>query len=142
MKQGRERFGQVTLWSRAEGVKSLVKSLREGVSLYLLPDMNFGVQESVFVPFFGVPAATVPSLPRFARLAQARVIPVITRMTSRGYQVQLCSPWSDYPSSDPVSDTALMNLRLQAWIEAMPAQYFWVHQRFKSRPPGEPSVYD
>ena len=142
VKQGRERFGQVTLWSRAEGVKSLVKSLREGVSLYLLPDMNFGVQESVFVPFFGVPAATVPSLPRFARLAQARVIPVITRMTSRGYQVQLCSPWSDYPSSDPVSDTALMNLRLQAWIEAMPAQYFWVHQRFKSRPPGEPSVYD
>ena len=80
--------------------------------------------------------------PIFARLAQARVVPVLTRMTHSGYQVQLLSPWTDYPGPDPQADTAWMNLRLQDWIDTMPAQYFWVHQRFKSRPEGEPSVYD
>lgn len=142
VKAGRSRWGQVTLYARVDGVKQLIKSLREGVWLYLLPDMNFGAEESVFVPFYGQPAATVPSLPRFARLAQARVVPVVTRMTPSGYEVQVLAPWADYPGEDAVADTALMNLRLQAFINAMPAQYFWVHQRFKSRPEGMPAVYD
>ena len=142
VKRGRARWGNVTLFARIDGVKRLLKGMREGDWLYLLPDMNFGAEESVFVPFYGVPAATVPSLPRFARLAQARVVPVLTRMTQSGYQVQLLSPWTDYPGPDPQADTAWMNLRLQDWIDTMPAQYFWVHQRFKSRPEGEPSVYD
>jgi KDO2-lipid IV(A) lauroyltransferase len=142
VKQGRSRWGQVTLYARIDGVKQLIKSLRDGVGLYLLPDMNFGAEESVFVPFYGQPAATVPSLPRFARLAQARVVPVLTRMTDEGYDVHVLEPWADYPGEDAVADTALMNLRLQEWIDAMPAQYFWVHQRFKSRPEGMPPVYD
>ena len=63
-------------------------------------------------------------------------------MTPSGYEVQVLAPWADYPGEDAVADTALMNLRLQAFINAMPAQYFWVHQRFKSRPEGMPAVYD
>jgi KDO2-lipid IV(A) lauroyltransferase len=142
VKQGRARLGEVSLYRREDGVKRLLKGLRTGQWLYLLPDMNFGTEESVFVPFYGVPAATVPSLSRFASLAGARVVPVVTTMTASGYEVRVLPAWTDVPSGDASADTALMNLRLQEWIDQHPAQYFWVHQRFKSRPPGEPSVYD
>lgn len=142
VKAGRARLGQVTLYQRVDGVKRLIKSMRDGTWLYLLPDMNFGTEESIFVPFYGVPAATVPSLPRFAALAQARVVPIVTRMTPQGYEVRVLPAWRDYPSADVQADTAWMNLRLQDWIDGQPEQYFWVHQRFKSRPPGEPPLYE
>ncbi len=138
---GRRRFGQLTLLGRADGVRKVVQKLREGQLLYLLPDMNFGPEESIFVPFFGVQAATVPSLSRFARLGGAQVISVISRMTESGYTVEVSAPWPNYPTHDAVADTATMNLRLQEAIVTMPAQYYWVHKRFKTRPEGEPSVY-
>jgi KDO2-lipid IV(A) lauroyltransferase len=138
---GRKRFGQPQLYGRAAGVRQLVAGLKHGQPLYLLPDMNFGPEESIFVPFFGVQAATVPSLPRFARLAGAQVVPVVTRMTPQGYSVEVMPPWADYPTGDAAADTATMNLRLQGFIATMPAQYYWVHKRFKTRPAGEPPVY-
>jgi KDO2-lipid IV(A) lauroyltransferase len=103
--------------------------------------MNFGPKESIFVPFYGVQAATVPSLSRFARLGRAKVVPLVTRMTRHGYVVQILPSWQGFPSEDVVADTALMNLRLQSYIDTMPDQYFWVHKRFKDRPPGEAAVY-
>lgn len=139
--QGRQRFGSGGLFGRADGVKTIVASLRQGEPLYLLPDMNFGPHESLFVPFYGVSAATVPSLSRFARLGRAKVVPVITRMTPRGYVVQVLPAWPGYPSDDLSADTALMNTRLQSYIDAMPEQYYWVHKRFKDRPQGQPAVY-
>ena len=141
VRAGRERFGDVVLINRQGGVKPVVKSLRAGRSLYLLPDMDLGPQESIFVPFFGVPTATAPALPRLARLGQARVVPAVTRMTPHGYEVEVHPAWPGYPSDDVTADTALMNQRLEAWIRAMPEQYYWVHKRFKTRPPGEPSLY-
>jgi len=83
-----------------------------------------------------VPAATVPSLSRFARLAHARVHPVLSRITPWGYEVEVLPAWSDFPSADALADTACMNLRLQTYIDAMPEQYYWVHRRFKDRPEG------
>lgn len=138
---GRERFGRVRLFDRSEGVKTIVAALRAGDPLYLLPDMNFGPEDSVFVPFYGQAAATVPSLSRFAKLGRAKVVPVVTRMTRAGYEVEVMPPWSDFPTADSVADTALMNQRLQSYIDTMPEQYFWVHKRFKSRPPGVQPVY-
>lgn len=138
---GRQRFGSARLFGRADGVKTIMTALRAGDPLYLLPDMSFGVEDSVFVPFYGVPAATVPSLSRFARLGRARVVPVITRMTRHGYTVEVMAAWTDVPSHDLVADAALMNQRLQSYIDTMPDQYFWVHKRFKDRPPGVPAVY-
>lgn len=123
--RGRQRFGYLRLFGRADGVKPIVAALREGQPLYLLPDMDFGPEDSVFVPFYGLPTATVPSLSRFARLGRAKVLPV----------------WPDFPSNDPVADAARMNARLQDYIATKPAQYFWVHKRFKTRPEGEPSLY-
>lgn len=139
--QGRQRFGSGRLFGRVDGVKTIIASLRHGDPLYLLPDMNFGPQESLFVPFYGVCAATVPSLSRFARLGRAKVVPVVTRMTARGYEVQVLPAWASYPTEDLEADTAFMNARLQTYIDAMPDQYYWVHKRFKDRPAGEPDPY-
>ncbi|MBY4595797.1 lipid A biosynthesis acyltransferase [bacterium BD-1] len=141
MQRGRQRFGDATLLSRTQGVKPIVRALREGKMLYLLPDMDFGPSESVFVPFFGVSAATVPSLSRFAKLGNARVVPVVTRLIGTGYEVRVYPAWEAYPSADATADTALMNERLQGYINEMPEQYYWVHKRFKTRPPGETSLY-
>lgn len=139
--QGRQRFGNARLFDRRQGVKEIVASLRQGQPLYLLPDMDFGAKDAFFVLFYGVPAATVPSLSRFARLGRAKVVPVLTRMTDWGYEIEVLPAWEDFPSLDAEADTALMNRRLQDYIATMPAQYFWVHKRFKTRPPGAPEVY-
>ena len=126
---------------RADGVKAIISSLRTGAPLYLLPDMIFGPEESIFVPFYGISAATVPSLSRFAKLGRAKVVPVVTRLTPEGYDVQVLPAWENFPSDDVTADTALMNERLQGYIDNMPEQYYWVHKRFKSRPDGLPPVY-
>ena len=109
--------------------------------LYLLPDMNFDPKDSLFVPFFGNTAATVPSLSRFARLARAKIVPVLTRMTYRGYEVEILPAWTDVPSGELLADTVLMNQRLEAYIQTMPAQYYWVHKRFKDQPEGVAPPY-
>ena len=139
--RGRQRFGNLRLFGRSDGVKPIIGALRDGQPLYLLPDMDFGPDESVFVPFYGVPTATVPSLSRFARLGRAKVVPLLPRLTQGGYDVEVLPSWPDFPSDDPVADTAFMNAQLQTYIATMPAQYFWVHKRFKTRPGGEASVY-
>lgn len=139
--QGRQRFGSLRLFSRAEGIKPIVSALRAGQPLYLLADMDYGSSHSVFVPFFGVSAATVPSLARFSRLGRAKVLAALAHMTETGYELQLTPAWTDFPSDDAVADTARMNACLEQYIAAAPAQYYWVHKRFKTRPEGEPGVY-
>ena len=141
IKAGRLRFGRVRLFLRSEGVKANVSALRSGEVLYLLPDMDFSFEGTVFVPFFGVPTATVPSIPRFARLGRAKVISVVPRLTAKGYDVEVMPAWPNYPSGDLEADTALVNQHLERFINTMPAQYYWVHKRFKSRPAGLPPVY-
>ncbi|SFC00905.1 KDO2-lipid IV(A) lauroyltransferase [Polaromonas sp. OV174] len=139
--RGRQRFGHLRLFGRIDGVKPIVSALREGQPLYLLPDMDFGPDDSVFVPFYGLPTATVPSLSRFARLGRAKVVPLLPRITAGGYEIQVLPAWTDFPTDDLVADTALMNARLQDYIATMPAQYYWVHKRFKTRPDDMPSMY-
>jgi Kdo2-lipid IVA lauroyltransferase/acyltransferase len=141
IRNGRERFGSPRLFFRGDGARPVVSALRGGSVLYLLPDMNFGPQESVFVPFYGVAAATVPSLSRFARLGQARVVPVVARMTRSGYEVEVHAAWANFPTDDVLGDTARMNRELQSWVDARPDEYYWVHKRFKTRPAGQPAVY-
>ena len=139
--QGRKRFGTPRLFGRDDGLKPVVQALRDGRPLYLLPDMNITRQESVFVPFYGVSTATLTSLSRFARLGRAKVVPVVTELTASGYDVHVKPAWVDFPTDDLEADAATMNRNLQAYIDEMPNQYYWVHKRFKVRPAGEPSVY-
>ena len=139
--QGRQRFGNVDLSKRSDGAQNVISALRRGEMLYLLPDMDSGEDDTVFVPFFDVPAATLTSLSRFAKLGRARVVPITTRLTPAGYEVQVHPAWDEVPSGDVLTDTVRMNQWLADWIRTMPTQYFWVHKRFKTRPPGEADVY-
>ncbi|MEY5028700.1 MAG: Lipid biosynthesis lauroyl acyltransferase [Pseudomonadota bacterium] len=141
VRHGRNRNGRNRLYERHAGVKPLVAGLRQGEKLYLLPDMDFGAAESVFVPFFGVQAATLPSLSRFARLGRAQVLTVVSRMTPWGYRVEVGEPWEGFPSDDVMADTRRMNQALEDQVQTMPEQYYWVHKRFKTRPPGSDPVY-
>lgn len=138
---GRLRFNHPLLLSRQDGMRKVVKALKGGYPFYYLPDMDFGARDAVFVPFFGVPAATITGISRLARLTGARVVPCITRQTPDGYEVELHPPWDNYPGENVEADTRFMNRFIEHQILRMPEQYFWLHKRFKTRPPGEQRYY-
>lgn len=139
---GRTRFGDQKLLSRQEGIRSTLKAMKTGRLFFYLPDLDYGERDSIFVPFFGVSAATITALPRLARLADAVVLPCIARLEAGGRTcVQLAPPLPDFPGEDIPTDTRRMNALIEEAIKTMPEQYYWVHRRFKTRPPGEPGVY-
>jgi KDO2-lipid IV(A) lauroyltransferase len=138
---GRMRFNEARLLSRQEGMRKIVKALKDGYPFYYLPDMDFGRKESIFVPFFGVQAATIPALSRLVRLTGARVVPCITRQVPDGYEVELMPPWENYPGASVEADTEFVNKFIESQVLRMPEQYFWLHKRFKTRPPGEQRFY-
>ena len=141
--RGRTRFVMPRLVSRQEGLRSVVRVMREGLPFYYLPDMDFGPRDSVFVPFFGVPAATITGLSRIARLARAVVVPIVTRQLpgGEGYIVQFHPAWPDFPSGDVEADVRRMNAFIEERVLEMPEQYHWLHKRFKTRPPGAGPLY-
>jgi KDO2-lipid IV(A) lauroyltransferase len=140
---GRTRFGTSILVSRHEGIRPVIKALRDGVPLYYLPDMDYGPRESLFVPFFGVPAATIPTLSRLVRITGAKVVPCVTRQlpSGMGYVLKFYPAWEDFPGDTVEADTRRMNAFIEERVLEMPEQYFWLHKRFKTRPPGEPKPY-
>jgi len=139
--RGRMRARSPLMLSRQDGMRPIVKALREGRALYFLPDMDFGARDALFTPFLGVPAATVTALPRLAQLGRATVLPVVARQTPSGYEVHVYPAWTDYPSGDLEADVRRMNAFIEERVREHPEQYFWAHKRFKTRPPGEPSPY-
>lgn len=140
---GRTRFGDQLLLARNEGVRTIIKAIRDGRPFHYSPDVNQRRQTSVFVPFFGVPASTVTGLPRFAKMADAAVVSCVTRMLpgGQGYRLEIGPPWADFPTEDVEADVARMNAELEKLVLTMPEQYYWVHRRFKTRPPGTPRRY-
>jgi KDO2-lipid IV(A) lauroyltransferase len=141
LREGRLRFGHSQLFSRQEGTRKTIRAMREGRPFYYLPDMDYGQRDTIFVPFFGFPTATITGLTRLARLTGAAVVPVITRMNETGYTVTIGEPWADFPGASIEGDTRRMNAFIEAVVPKMPEQYFWLHKRFKTRPPGEKGVY-
>jgi KDO2-lipid IV(A) lauroyltransferase len=143
LRRGRTRFGNQRLVARQDGIRPLLRGIREGRPLFYLPDQDYGRRHALFVPFFGVSTATVPGLSRLARLTGAQVLPVIARMLPRGagYVVRIEPPWQDFPTDDSVADTQRMNAYIEQRVLEMPEQYNWMHKRFKTRPPGEASFY-
>ena len=141
---GRTRFVKPELFSRQSGIRAVVKTIRAGVPFYYLPDMDLGARDSVFVPFFGVPAATISGLSRLAALAGAAVVPAVTRQLphGEGYALRFYPAWENFPGTDEAADARRMNEFIEERVREMPEQYYWLHRRFKTRPPGEPSPYD
>jgi len=141
-KQQRGRFGAQMI-SRSSSARKIVKLLRSGTPVMLAADMDHGVENSVFVPFFGVDACTLTSVSRLAKLGGARVVPFITEVLPgyRGYKLTIFEPMAEFPSASEADDARSMNAFLEQQILRFPEQYYWVHRRFKSRPSGMAGVY-
>lgn len=140
---GRARFGKTAFVDRHDGIRPVLRLIKQGYAFMNAPDMDFGEKDSAFVPFFGVPACTLLAPSRIASTMGMVVQPLVITMLpgGQGYEIEACEPLAGYPSGDPVADAALLNQWLEARVRAHPAQYFWVHKRFKTRPAGEPAVY-
>ena len=143
MRRGRSRFGQGELFARSDTALPLVRAIRRGHAFFNLPDMDFGLKDAAFVPFFGQPAATLLTPSRMARALGMVVQPVLAEILpgGQGYRVRFLPPWTDWPSDDALADTARLNDWIEAAVRANPAQYLWVHKRFKTRPLGEGDLY-
>ncbi|NYT22306.1 lysophospholipid acyltransferase family protein [Alcaligenaceae bacterium] len=144
VREGRGRFNTVHLVSRHDGVRGLIRQLRNGVPVYYLPDMDWGTAGAAFVPFFGVPAATLLTTAQIARNFDAAVVPIMSRLdadTGR-YHVTVMPPLDDFPGDASLEEaTARINRLIEDWARPDPAQYYWVHRRYKTRPEGEARFY-
>jgi Kdo2-lipid IVA lauroyltransferase/acyltransferase len=143
MLAGRTRFGESKIIARTEGVKPIIRAMKSGLPFYYLPDMDFGLRDSVFVPFFGVNAATITGVSRLAKLTNAAVVPVIAtqRPEGAGYDVHFYPAFENFPSGDDVADAKVVNEFIEHRVRENIPQYLWTHKRFKTRPPGEKSFY-
>ena len=135
----RGRFRHQYLYSRQEGLRPILKGMRKGLPFIYPPDQDQGVRDGAFIPFFGVPAATMTSVPRIAKSTGAKVVPSITRVLpgGEGYVLTFYPAWENYPSGDDIADTRRMNAFIEDRVREMPEQYSWLHKRFKTRPEGE-----
>ena len=144
LRRGRLRLGDAEIFTRDNAARPLLRAIRRGDVFLNLPDMDFGERDSAFVPFFGIPTATLLAPSRIARTMNMVVQPVVAEILpgGRGYRVRFLEPWPDFPTDDPVADAATINRWIEVQIRAAPEQYLWVHKRFKTRPSGEPSLYE
>ncbi|HET6555150.1 MAG TPA: LpxL/LpxP family Kdo(2)-lipid IV(A) lauroyl/palmitoleoyl acyltransferase [Dyella sp.] len=139
----RARLDYAEAMFEKDDIRGTVKHLRSGGTLWYAPDQDMRSKDSVFVPFFGIPAATITATHHLARLSGACVIPFHHRRLpgNAGYALRLGAPLADFPSKDALEDTACVNVCIEEMVRAAPEQYLWVHKRFKTRPEGMPSVY-
>ncbi len=139
----RARHNPTAVTVAARDVRSMVRYLRKGYGISYLPDQDYGPKHSVFVPFFGVPTATVTGLSRLAKMADVPVVPVVSfrRADGKGYVVRILPPFVEFPSGDDERDARQLNAHVEKCIMEHPEQYLWVHRRFKTRPPGEADLY-
>lgn len=145
IRKGRARFNKVNLIERKEGVRSMLRYLKQGIPVYYLPDMDFGRKGSIFVPFFDVPVATLPTTATLAKKWDATVIPIYSfwNKDTGHYEVEVLPPLENFPGEQTVEEaTTHVNELIEDLILRDPSQYYWVHRRFKTRPdPNEPKPY-
>jgi KDO2-lipid IV(A) lauroyltransferase len=136
----RARLHYAAAMFEKDDIRGTVKYLRGGGTLWYAPDQDMRSKDSVFVPFFGIPAATITATHHLARMGNAKVIPFFhRRLPGGGYAMRLGAPLP--MGGDAAADTAVVNAAVEQMVRAAPAQYLWVHKRFKTRPPGLPEVY-
>jgi KDO2-lipid IV(A) lauroyltransferase len=143
LKKGRLRFGRGEAFPRTVSIRVLMKRIKEGRAFFNMPDQDFGRKDSAFVPFFGVSACTLLAPSRMARLMGMAVQPVVVTLLpgGQGWRVKFMDAMADWPTADAPADTLAMNRLIEQLVLEQPAQYLWVHKRFKTAPPGEVDRY-
>ena len=139
----RARLDYADAMFEKDDIRGTVKYLRGGGTLWYAPDQDMRSKDTVFVPFFGVPAATITATHHLARMSGALVIPFFHRRLpdGGGYALRLGAPLDGFPGTDVETDTARVNACIEQMVREAPEQYLWVHKRFKTRPPGAPAIY-
>lgn len=124
-------------------LRTMIRKLAQNRAIWYAPDQDYGRKYSVFVPFFGVNAATITATARLAKISGAAVMPVFQYRLpkAKGYEIFIFPPLTDFPSGDDEQDAERINKILEKAIRKAPEQYLWAHRRFKTRPEGEPSFY-
>jgi len=124
-------------------LRAMLQSLKQNLPVWYAPDQDYGARHSIFVPFFGIPAASITASSRLARMSGAAIVPFFqTRLPdNRGYRLTLHPALQDFPGTDIEQDILRINQLIEAEIRKQPEQYLWVHRRFKTRPPGEARPY-
>ncbi|QAX82134.1 lipid A biosynthesis lauroyl acyltransferase [Candidatus Pseudomonas adelgestsugas] len=143
-RRGRERHNLNSIAVERNDVRGMIKLLRTGRFIWYAPDQDYGAKQSIFVPLFGIKAATVKSTSTFARLGKALVMPFTQkRLTNgNGYCLVIHPPLTNFPSESDEIDCMRINQWIEATVRECPEQYLWAHRRFKSRPPGEVKLYE
>lgn len=140
--QGRARTRQSAGAIRRGDIRATVRTLKDNRAVWYAPDQDFGRRQSVFVPFMGVPAATLTATARLAKMSGAAVVPMTQeRLPGGGFRVVLEPELEGFPSGDDEADARRLNDVFARWIRERPADYLWVHRRFKTRPAGEADLY-
>lgn len=123
-----------------DDLRGLVKALRAGRAIWYGPDQTVE-RQSVFVPFFGVPALTVTATARLAQMGRAKVVPYFPARVNGRYVVTVLPALENFPAGDETADARRINEVIEQGIALAREQYFWVHRRFKWRPAGAPELY-
>jgi KDO2-lipid IV(A) lauroyltransferase len=125
-------------------LRAVLRALQQNNPIWYAPDQDYGIRHGIFVPFFGIPAATTTATSRIAAKSGAAVVPFfqVRLPRGRGYQLTLSPALENFPSGDAEADTRRVNKLFEQRIKENPSQYIWVHRRFKTRPAGEVSLYD
>lgn len=139
--KGRKRVFKNVL--ERSDMRAIIRKLRDGRVVWFSPDQDHGIKNSVFAPFFGIPAATVTSATKLMKLGKAKPVFVAHKrdLKTNQYLITFAVPESEFPSGDEVLDASIINHMIENAIRQQPDQYMWVHRRFKTRPEGESSVY-
>ncbi len=118
-------------------IRRMIRALREGSVVWYAPDQSYRGPSSALVPFFGEPAMTTTALSEIARLGNAAVIPILPlRLAAAGrYTLEILPPLADFPGESPEADARRVNALIEDHIRTAPEQYYWIHRRFKHRPP-------
>lgn len=143
MIEWRNRFGGKSI-ERQSRLRDLIREIQTGNFIFIAPDIDLGPRDSVFVPFFGIQTSTITSVSRLAKLSGAEVCLMTTTLNvdRTGYICNISAPLPDFPTDNVETDTACLNQYIEDLVRERPAEYYWVHKRFKYRPPGEPSLYN
>jgi len=137
--RGRLRYARAMF--RQQELRPALRYLKDGGVLWYAPDQDMLGKDTVFAPFFGIPAATITATHQLARLSGCAVLPFFHHREGGRYVLRIAPALADFPSHDAAADTARVNAAIEAMVREAPAQYLWVHRRFKRRPEGAPPVY-
>lgn len=140
VKRGRLRYAK-SMYGNGD-IRATVRHLKRGGFLWYAPDQDMRGKDTVFVPFFGHPAATITATHQFARLTGCAVVPYYHRREGGGYRLKIGAPLEDFPTDDVAADTARVNAVIEDMVRQAPDQYLWIHRRFKRQPGGRSSFYD